>query len=56
MKTQRGKKAKKKPVLKKVRRTRKYLVCHDPAPDLLKDMQLLDPLTGKPRDTGPPRA
>jgi len=41
---------------KKEKKRRKHLVCHDPSPDLLKDMDLLDPVTGKPRDTGPPRA
>jgi len=41
---------------KKSKKNRKHLVCHDPSPDLLKDMDLLDAATGKPRDTGPPRA
>ena len=41
---------------KNPKKSRKHLVCHDPSPDLLKDMDLLDASTGKLRDTGPPRA
>ena len=40
----------------KTKKSRKHLVCHDPSPELLKDMDLLDAATGKPRNTGPPRA
>jgi hypothetical protein len=41
---------------KKSKKSFHHLVCHDPSPYLLKDMDLLDAATGKIRDTGPPRA
>lgn len=56
MKEEEKKSKKEKQKRKKSKKSRKHLVCHDPSPDLLKDMDLLDAATGKPRDTGPPRA